>query len=62
MSELHLAWDEVPVAAQVFVDEQISYVPFHVDVGRLFEELTGDPCSPDHFQVLPKEQEERKHY
>ena len=61
VSELHLAWDAVPVVTKVFVHVQVSDSPLHVDVGRLFEEFTGDACSPDYFQVLPIEVANRHH-
>ena len=61
LSKLHLARDEVPVIAQVFVDKQVSDSPLHVDVGRLFEEFTEDSCSSDHFEVLPEEVAQRQH-
>ena len=61
VSELHLAWDAVPVVTKVFVHVQVSDSPLHVDVGRLFEKLKRDACSSDYFQVLPKEVADRHH-
>ena len=61
VSELHLPSNAVPVIPEVFVDVQIPDSPLHVHVRRLLKKLTGDTCSPDHFQVLPKEHAKREH-
>ena len=61
VSELHLPSNAVPVIPEVFVDVQIPDSPLHVHVRRLLKKLTGDTCSPDHFQVLPEEHAKREH-